>query len=131
MSPGAFEKWLDRLGYSAEPALLHRRGEDIPDAHPYALEIKTLLKPEGAIRARAVFEVEGVPTVVFVSEDDAPLSTAALDEARKKIWNQNLATVVIEVVSCFTTSRTPWLSSPKMASMALRASGLGAIWPSF
>ena len=97
MSPGAFEKWLDRLGYSAEPALLHRRGEDIPDAHPYALEIKTLLKPEGAIRARAVFEVEGVPTVVFVSEDDAPLSTAALDEARKKIWNQNLATVVIEV----------------------------------
>ena len=98
MSPGAFEKWLDRLGYSAEPALLHRRGEDIPDAHPYALEIKTLLKPEGAIRARAVFEVEGVPTVVFVSEDDAPLSTAALDEARKKIWNQNLATVVIEVV---------------------------------
>jgi hypothetical protein len=98
VSPDAFENWLDRLGYSAEPAVLHRRGEAIPDAHPYALEIKTLLKPEGAIRARAVFEVEGVPTVVFVSEDGAPLSSAALDEARKKIWNQNLATIVIEVV---------------------------------
>jgi hypothetical protein len=27
-------------------------GHAVPDVHPYALEIKTLLKPDGAIRAR-------------------------------------------------------------------------------
>lgn len=91
------QNWLTRLGYNAEPAVLHLRDEAVPDAHPYALEIKTLLKPDGAVRAKAVFDVEGVPTVVFVGDDDQPLSPESLDEIRKRIWNQNLATVVIEV----------------------------------
>src|SRR5215471_8288030 len=94
----ALENWLERLGYAAEPAVLHRAGDTVPEVHPYALEIKALLKPDGAIRAQAVFDVEGVPTVVFLGGGgDAPLSGAALDEIRKRIWNQNLATVVIEV----------------------------------
>lgn len=93
----AIHKWLEKLGYAAEPAVLHRRDEAVPDSHPYALEIKTLLKPDGAIRAQAVFDVEGVPTVVFVGDNDEPLTPDALDQARKRIWNQNLATVVIEV----------------------------------
>lgn len=90
--------WLEKLGYTAEPAILHHRGEAVPETHPYALELKTLLRPDGDIRAQAVFDVEGVPTVVFVGDDDGPLSTQALDEARKRIWNQNLATVVIEAM---------------------------------
>src|SRR5712671_1682790 len=91
------QSWLDKLGYSAERAMLHVRGAPVRETHPYALEIKALLKPDGAIRAQAVFDVEGVPTVVFVGDDDAPLRPAALDDARKRIWNQNLATVVIEL----------------------------------
>ena len=90
-------RWVDQLGYAAESAALHRRSEAVPDAHPYALEIKTLLKPDGAVRARAVFDVEGVPTVVFVGDGDLALAPEELDFARKCIWNQNLATVVIEV----------------------------------
>ena len=93
----ATQNWLERLGYAAEPAVLHLRGDAIPETHPYALEIKTLLKPDGAVRAQAVFDVEGVPTVVFVGDGDEPLTPGALDEARQRIWNQNLATVVIEV----------------------------------
>ncbi|MBI5860996.1 MAG: N-6 DNA methylase [Rhodocyclales bacterium] len=89
-------QWLDRLGYSADPASLHVRGTAVPAAHPYAMEISGLLKPNGAIRAQAVFDVEGVPTVVFVG-DDGPLSPPSLNEVRKRIWNQNLATVVIEL----------------------------------
>lgn len=91
------QDWLDRLGYAAEPAVLHCRGEAVPEPHPYALEIKALLQPDGAIRAQAVFDVEGVPTVVFVGDDDEPLAEHSIDEVRKRIWNQNLATVVIEV----------------------------------
>ena len=97
MTATAVESWLKKLGYAAEPDVLHLRGDAIPDTHPYALEIKTLLKPEGAIRAQAVFDVEGVPTVVFVGEDGTPLSKAELDKARQRIWNQNLATIVIEL----------------------------------
>ncbi|MDP1748423.1 MAG: N-6 DNA methylase, partial [Reyranella sp.] len=88
---------MEKLGYAAEPAVLHRRHDTVPQSHPYALEIKTLLKPDGAIRAQAVFDVEGVPTVVFVGDNEKPLTAQALDEARQRIWNQNLATVVIEV----------------------------------
>ena len=45
-----------------------------------------------------MFDVEGVPTIV-VLDGDIRDSTAdqALDEARKRIWNQNLATIVIHV----------------------------------
>jgi len=34
---------------------------------------------------------------VFVGDADEPLSSVALDLIRQRIWNQNLATVVIEV----------------------------------
>ncbi|RWP03607.1 MAG: DNA methylase [Mesorhizobium sp.] len=97
MTAATVQSWLEKLGYSAEPGVLHLRGEAVPDTHPYALEIKTLLKPEGAVRARAVFDVEGVPTVVFVAEDGTPLSNADLDKTRQRIWNQNLATIVIDL----------------------------------
>ena len=96
MATAFVQQWLDRLGYSADPASLHVRGTEVPAAHPYAMEITGLLKPSGAIRAQAVFDVEGVPTVVFVGED-GPLTSSALDDVRKRIWNQNLATVVIEL----------------------------------
>ena len=59
MSAESMQNWLERLGYNAEPAVLHRRGDDVPETHPYALELKTLLRPEGPIRAHAVFDVEG------------------------------------------------------------------------
>lgn len=97
MTATAVQNWLEKLGYTAEPDVLHLRGEAIPETHPYALEIKTLLKPDGAVRAQAVFDVEGVPTVVFVAEDGASLTNAELDKTRQRIWNQNLATIVIEL----------------------------------
>jgi hypothetical protein len=97
VSSESLSEWLNKLGYSAEPTVLHLQQDDVPEAHPYALEIKSLLSQNGAIRAQAVFDVEGVPTVVFLGKDGGRLSSQELDEARKRIWNQNLATVVIAV----------------------------------
>lgn len=97
MTKAALDDWLAKLGYADEPAVLHRRGEKVPGNHPYALEIKALLHPEGAIRARAVFDVEGVPTVVFLADGNEPLRSDELDVIRKRIWNQNLANVVLEI----------------------------------
>ena len=98
MTLEALNDWLGRLGYVEEPQVLHRRGDRVPDGHPYALEIKALLQPpDGAIGAHAVFDIEGVPTVVFVGDDGAPITTSDMDRIRQKVWNQNLATVVIEL----------------------------------
>lgn len=95
--PSKLEQWLGRLGYASEPESLHRAGRAVDGHHPYALEIRSLLRSDGVVRAKAVFDVEGVPTVVFVGGDGSPLTAQQLDDARKRIWNQNLATVVIDV----------------------------------
>ena len=96
MTTVPMQEWLNRLGYAAEPAALHLADARPSYAHPYALEVKALLTPDGAVRAHAVFDVDGVPTVVFL-DGRQQASERALAEARKRIWNQNLATVVIDV----------------------------------
>ena len=104
MNATMFETWLQRLGYLEEPSVLHQQGHRIPETHPYAPEIHSLLRPQGGVRARAVFDVESVPTVVFVGSDEAPLSHSELDRIRQRVWNQNLAAVVIEVSSAVATA---------------------------
>ena len=62
------------------------------------MEIHVLLQGDGSVRARAVFDVEGVPTIVFLDDDaNGGVPAQALDDVRKRIWNQNLATVVLHV----------------------------------
>lgn len=98
MSSDRLSQWLDQLGYTAEADALHRLGDTVPARHPYALEMQALLRPDGAIRAEAVFDVEGVPTVVFVSDRDGrPLTSNELDGIRQRLWNQNLVSVVIAI----------------------------------
>ena len=98
MSTARVENWLDGLGYSDQPEFLHRRGEVVSPAHPYALEIHALLQGDGSVQARAVFDVEGVPTIVFLDNDaNGGVPARALDDVRKRIWNQNLATIVLHV----------------------------------
>jgi hypothetical protein len=87
VSTATLPDWLNRLGYADEPAVLHAPGDKIREGHPYAFEIETLLRPDGAIRARAVFDVEGVPTVVFVAGSNGHfLSIDELDAIRQRIW---------------------------------------------
>jgi len=98
MEENLLTQWLERLGYTAEAQALHCVGDTVSAQHPYALEMQAMLRPEGAIRAEAVFDVEGVPTVVFVgTEDGRPLNRHALDALRQKLWNQNLVSVVIAI----------------------------------
>lgn len=88
-------RWLQALGYDAGGDALHLPGR-VSVQHPYALEIQSVLDPAGDIRAKAVFDVEGVPTVVFVERNsERPLDSHALDQLRQQIWNQNLLSVVL------------------------------------
>ena len=88
--------WLDSLGYAREAGALHLIGGDISPTHPYAVELRELLRPDGLIRAQAVFDVHGTPTVVFFEDDGSLLADATqLDRLRQRIWNQNLISVVM------------------------------------
>jgi hypothetical protein len=92
------QSWLERLGYADEPLRLHRTERDVPRTHAYSRELRTLLNPQGSVRAKAVFDVEGVPSVAFLASDDGrTLSDQTLDEIRQKVWNQNLINVVIDI----------------------------------
>lgn len=97
MTERLLNRWLEALGYDAGDPSLHRQGSVTPE-HPYAIELDAVLDPRGAIRAKAVFDVEGLPTVAFLQNDsDQPLRPADIDRIRQRIWNQNLLSVVLVI----------------------------------
>ncbi|WP_077277139.1 HsdM family class I SAM-dependent methyltransferase [Thioalkalivibrio denitrificans] len=92
------QRWLEAWGYTRAREGLHRRGDSASPLHAYRNEIQELLDPGNEIRATAVFDVEGVPTVCFI-EDDGSLANSqeSLNRIREKIWNQNLISVALVV----------------------------------
>lgn len=95
MTYSAMHPWLDAWGYLNSPELHINR----PPAKPlyaYRNEVEELFDPNGPIRAKAVFDIEGVPSVCFI-ENDGHLggSSDALSLIRAKIWNQNLISIVL------------------------------------
>lgn len=98
MTQETLPRWLDTLGYASADASLHLAGTLVRDDHPYAVEIDALLSPDGDIQAQAVFDVEGVPTVCFLTDDGDLLSQKLrLAAIRRRIWNQNLISIVVVV----------------------------------
>lgn len=98
MNTAVMDKWLDAWGYKAAPSALHRPGRAIAEDHAYRAELSELLRPDGGVRAEAVFDVDGVPTVCFLADDGRLLANPGkLAELRRRIWNQNLVSVVLLV----------------------------------
>ncbi|MGE0349240.1 HsdM family class I SAM-dependent methyltransferase [Hydrogenophaga sp.] len=95
---GVLNQWLDAWGYSAAPGSLHLHGDSVDGQHPYRTEIRGLLDPKGAIRAKAVFDVEGVPTICFLESNGEALDNQSLMRGvRERAWNQNLVSIVLVV----------------------------------
>ncbi len=91
-------RWLQSLGYDGSIGVVHRSTQDVRPDHPYAREIDLLLRRSGDVRSSAVFEVDRVPAVCFIE----PTSKQVMDphfisEVRRKIWNQNLVSILIVV----------------------------------
>ncbi len=105
MTHPSFERWLDAWGYQDAPEALHRSVEEVPAEHVYRRELIGLLDPQGAIRAKAVFDVDGVPTVCFLTPDGGSLAdVAAYDAIRQRIWNQNLVSIVLSIEGSVATA---------------------------
>lgn len=91
-------KWLEAWGYSDSRGSLHLSSESLPADHPYRSELVDLLNPQGHIRAQAVFDVEGVPTVCFLEQGgDEITDSRVFDLVRQRAWNQNLVSIVLFV----------------------------------
>ena len=105
MTHPSFERWLDAWGYQDASEVLYRSVEDVPTEHVYRRELIGLLDPQGAICAKAVFDVDGVPTVCFLSRDGNSLSNVeAYDAIRQRIWNQNLVSIVLSIEGSVATA---------------------------
>ncbi len=112
---GILTPWFSSLGYAQEAGALHLTDQKVDEKHPYAVELRDLLRPNGQIRAQAVFDVRNTPTVLFFEDDERLLTdTVKLNALRQKIWNQNLISVVM------VASRTGITALP----LAKRASGV-------
>ena len=119
----ALDNWLTTLGYDGSVGLLHRQAQGVRADHPYAREIDLLLRPDGEIASSAVYEVDRVPAVCFLE----PTAQQALDpdfinEVRRKIWNQNLVSILVvvrgEQASFYPAARVLAPASPLSLSKA-------------
>ncbi|QKO20901.1 Eco57I restriction-modification methylase domain-containing protein [Rhodoferax sp. BAB1] len=100
------DQWLERLGYDSGSAFLHRAADGLKGQHRYGPELDVLLDPAGPIRAHAVFDVEGVPTVCFFHDDGLLNDAQRLNDIRRRIWNQNLVSIIL-VLSGSTVTPVP------------------------
>jgi len=89
------DQWLEKLGYDSGSASLHRAADGLKGQHRYGPELDMLLDPAGPIRAHAVFDVEGVPTVCFFQDDGLLNDAQRLNDIRRRIWNQNLVSIIL------------------------------------
>lgn len=85
--------WLGALGYGGIGNALVTRTGDV-GRRPYASELRDLLDEYGAYRLDAVYLVEDTPTVCFVHASRLP-DEASVDQLRQRLWNQNLASVLL------------------------------------
>lgn len=113
MHEEGLERWLTALGYDPASPSLHRASPRLSSRHAYAPELHDLLNPAGDIRAEAVFDVEGTPTISFFVDDGALLKDdARLTALRQRIWNQGLVSVLLVVTPA---AATPVPISPRAA----------------
>ncbi len=96
MARDEFGQWMQALGYNQASSSMHRASSQLRNRHPYAPELHDLLNPGGEIRAEAVFDVEGTPTVCFFTDDGSLVADERrLAEIRQRIWNQNLISLIL------------------------------------
>lgn len=99
------QRWLDVLGYTSHVDALHSANAAVPAHHGYASELRALLDPTGPIRATAVFDIHGMPTVCFI--DPAGQPGGWVEGVRQRIWNQNLVSIVLVVDDHRLTAYSP------------------------
>jgi hypothetical protein len=91
------DKWFEALAYTDFPEELLRAGNPV-GSRPYAVEIEEMLATDRGISASAVFCVERLPTICVVDATAfANDRSSRIEQIRQRVWNQNLASVVLVI----------------------------------
>lgn len=95
-----FDQQVLALGFGRRDDALVRQIADVPADHPFAPEIRRMFAPRsGEARASAVFLHGGAPLACLVDTASLPPDQAnrrqALRRFCRRLWNQNLASVVL------------------------------------
>lgn len=117
------DQWLKTLGYSDSAGVVYRSNKEVHSDHPYAREIHALLGKEGEIHSTAIYEIDRVPAVCFIEPTSGQIADPGfIDEVRRKIWNQNLISIVIVVqgdhATAFPAAKIPKAATPLSLSTA-------------
>lgn len=92
--------WLEALGYDGSVGVVHRSAKQVHADHPYSREIQLMLDAAGDIVSSAVYEIDHVPAVCFIEPTAKQILDAGfIDEVRRKIWNQNLVSILVVLES--------------------------------
>lgn len=90
--------WLEALGYDGSVGVVHRSVKQVQADHPYSREIQLMLDSAGDIVSSAVYEIDRVPAVCFIEPTAKQIiDPSFIDEVRRKIWNQNLVSILVVV----------------------------------
>jgi len=95
--PHAFERCLDALGYREFEGTLFEKNKLPSSSHPFCSEIIHLLSSKAS--ARAVFCVDELPVVYLLDKVEFSVDNregeTRLHRFLERVWNQNLASVVL------------------------------------
>ncbi len=91
--------WMADLGYDRVSGALVRNGDTAVDLHPFAPELRAIFDPETGPGSGGVFCIDRVPTVCLIEQaqlsDDPDLRRKEMRDFCERLWNQNLARVVL------------------------------------
>jgi len=110
------QRWLDALGYTAHGEAVHGVHDPVPAKHAYASELRALLDPKGFIKATAVFDVQGMPTMCFL--DPSGRKEGWIDAVRQRIWNQDLVSILLVLEDTQLTAYSPLKSADAVEILA-------------
>lgn len=93
------DRWTRDLGYDAVPGVTIRRADGCSADQPFATEIRSLFAADHPVCAEAFACIDEVPTIALVDRlslpDDPDESRAAVRGFCERLWNQNLARIVL------------------------------------
>lgn len=93
------ERWIAELGYDTVPGVTVRRDQGCDADQPFASEIRAMFDRDRGVAAAAVACIDRVPTIALIDQQDLPEGPAesvlALRGFCERLWNQNLARVVL------------------------------------